>query len=425
MKKSHILALSCLGGVLIIAVMVVQFFWIRAALQINESEFEQTVTIALRQVAEKIAAHNKHMFQMSNPVTKVNDHTYLVDVKSEINAELLHFYLIQKFDFYNIDFDLEYGIYDCDDNKLYFCNFIEKGRNVEDYTWTDLPKFEGLEYYFTVTFPRKPLLSMHNTPMWMITSLILVLVVGFFIYAMYVVLAQRSLSSVQRDFINNMTHEFKTPIATISAIQQVLLRPENEGDTDKVNRYLKVIGAETSRLNEQVEKVLSINKLESNTFVLNKEPVQIHKLIDDLIARFTDVANALQIEIAADLNALSDIVTADHFHLTNILNNLLDNAIKYGGQNSKITIATLTVQNAICISIKDEGPGLTKKEVNKIFHKFYRVSTGNVHNVKGFGIGLFYVKKIVEAHHWKISVNSEKGKGSKFILKIPQTQQHG
>lgn len=420
MKTSHIFYLSCFGGLAIAAVLLVQFFWVKAALDINESQFEQTVTIALRQVAEEITSGDKYRIQHQNPVKKVNANNYLVEVNSEIDAELLNFYLIQKFEYFDIDFDLEYGIYDCFSGEMVYCNHIKKGSTISDYSYSDLPRFEDMDYYFTVSFPKKPLLSMHKTPMWLATSIILMIVIAFFIYALYVVFAQRSLSRVQRDFINNMTHEFKTPISTISAIQQVLLRPENETKVDQRRNYLGIIGTEAARLNAQVEKVLSITKVENKNFILTKDQIHAHQILREVIYKNSNLAETQNVAVEGNFKAKDDLILADQVHFSNIAFNLVDNGIKYAGRGSKITLSTFNRGDNFILSVKDNGPGISQKEIKKIFDKFYRVHTGNVHDVKGFGIGLFYVKKVVEAHNWKIKVISEKNKGSDFIITIPQ-----
>lgn len=422
MERKHVFYLSILGGLAILAVLIVQLFWVRAAININESHFERTVTMALTNVAEKISADGGKRFQQFNPVKKIDPNNYIVEVNSEINAELLHYYLIQEFNYFNIEFDFEYGIYDCYEDEMVFCDFIRAGTTIETIEWSELPTFDGMDYYFSVSFPTKPILAMHNTPMWAVTSFILMLVILFFIYAMYVVMTQQSASRVQRDFINNMTHEFKTPISTISVIQEVLATSGAGEDKEKRKKYLGIIGTEAQRLNEQVEKVLNITRVEKKTFDLYKEGISLHELMDDVTERLFELANSNDITIEKDFSAEDDLIKADSVHFTNVLFNLIDNAIKYAGKGSVISLTTEEKPKNLILTISDNGVGMDPKDRKRIFDKFYRVSTGNVHNVKGFGLGLFYVKKVIDAHGWNIQVQSEKGKGTTFTIKIPKTK---
>ena len=396
--------------------MVIQIFWVRAALEINESQFDQRVHTALRQVAERVAVKNKQQFLHRNPVIRVDENNYVVNINSEIDAEQLEHYLITTFDYYNIRQDIDYGIYDCASSTMLYCNYISK--EVKNVAHPDLPKFENIDYYFTVRFPHKAIMSMNNIPMWVITSVILMVVLFFFFYALYVVFNQRSITKMQRDFINNMTHEFKTPIATISVIQQILAQDLNI-DKERKSKYVDIVGTEILRLNDQVEKVLSITKIESNTLILNLEEISLHELLHRIIQNWMPRESGDSRKLISTLDANDDIISADLLHLTNVITNIIDNAVKYSALGKDVFIHSYNSHKALHLSIRDQGIGLNRKDAARIFDKFFRVSTDNIHNTKGFGLGLFYVKKIIEAHLWKIKVVSEPGKGSEFEIIIP------
>jgi len=417
-KGNHIKILTAFGIIAIISIFLIQIFWVRQAFSISESQFEHNITVALRQVAEKIAVKSKTDFLHRNPVIKINPRLYVVQVNSEIDATLLDYYLNTTFDYFGINQDIEYSIYSCENNDLVYCNYIQKRKPLKEVSTPDLPKFEGVDYYFSVSFPNYPIVSMHNIPMWMITSFVLVFLVLFFIYALFVVFAQKSITQVQREFINNMTHEFKTPIATISVIQQVISDPEIVKTPKRLATYTKIIGEEIRRLNEQVEKILNISILEKKQFELMKENVDVHEVIEQIIFNTTNLDFQKNIQINKDLKATSFIIAADSVHFTNVIHNILENAIKYSSHEADLNIITENINNTLTIAISDKGEGIDKKEMKKIFDKFYRVPKGNTHNVKGFGLGLFYVKQIVDAHRWKIDVESTPGEGSKFTLTI-------
>ena len=219
-----------------------------------------------------------------------------------------------------------------------------------------------------------------------------------------------------------MTHEFKTPIATISLAREILQDASIQQNPEKTNRYLGVIADESKRLSSQVENVLQAAKLDRKDVKLNFKSLDIHSIIEKVIRN-----SAVQVEnrggkIFTDLKANQTIIEGDQVHITSIISNLIDNANKYSPKIPRIEVQTQNTSNGIAIKFIDEGQGIPKKVVSKIFDKFYRVPTGNVHNVKGFGLGLSYVKSMVEAHHGTISVESEMGKGSIFTIKLPFKQ---
>lgn len=409
-----------MGVIAILFVFVIQVFWVRQAFMITENQFEHTVTAALRQVAEKIAVENKSAFLEKNPVIKVNPRLYIVQVNSEIDASLLDSTLIETFDYFRINQDVEYSIYSCQDNTMVYCNYIQKQKPQQKVTIDVLPKFEGLDYYFSVSFPHYPLVSMNNIPMWGITSVVLIFVILFFVYALFVVFYQRSVTKVQKEFINNMTHELKTPIATISVIQQVFAEPGIEKNPDRIKKYAKIAGEEINRLNNLVEKVLNISLLEKKEFTLNVQALSSHEIIQRISETFQHTDIDKKLFITTQLKASNDTVLADEVHFTNVLFNIIENAIKYSGEEACITISTRNENQQLYISVQDKGKGITPKEIKKIFDKFYRVSQGNTHNVKGFGLGLYYVRQIIRAHKWNILVDSTESDGTTFTIRIPQ-----
>lgn len=420
MRNRYIQILVIFGAISIAGIIIVQVYWIKEALHISESQFDQTVQVALRKVAEKIATKNATILNQENPVRKVNSNNYVVNVNSEIDAEILDYYLRSIFDYYNIDQDIEYGIFNCSSNEMVYCDYIQKHKPLKQPTEFDLPKFKDFIYYFSVSFPNKSISSLHNVQMWLITSVILMIVILFFVFSLFVVFRQRLLSQIQRDFINNMTHEFKTPISTISITHQVISDPDIVNNPQRLSTYSGIVGAEVKRLDELVEKVLNMAKIEKSQFELNKETLHLNDVIRNIVQNVISNGQYEKPNIHLDLKVDDDAIEADKVHFTNIIFNILDNAIKYSEDNTRIDIGTELVRGKIRLSIRDYGPGMNKKEVKKVFDKFYRISTGNVHTVKGFGLGLYYVRKIIDAHRWKIVLESEPGKGSNFIIIIPQ-----
>jgi two-component system phosphate regulon sensor histidine kinase PhoR len=233
-----------------------------------------------------------------------------------------------------------------------------------------------------------------------------------------VILKQKRLSEVQRDFVNNMTHEFKTPIATIDVSADLIANPKILVKPEAIVNYANIIKTQNNRLKSQIEKVLQMAAMDRGKLKLNKEVIDLHQLVQEAVKSF-NLKDQAEITVNLEADDTCKCVMADKVHLTNIIYNLLDNAVKYVDGYPKIKIQTHQVKNQITLSIQDNGIGIGKEHQRKVFEKFFRVPTGNVHNVKGFGLGLNYVKQIVKAHKWKINLASEIGKGSTFTITMP------
>ncbi len=258
--------------------------------------------------------------------------------------------------------------------------------------------------------------------MWglLLVSLAFMLTLIFsFYYTISTIFQQKKLSEIKNDFISNMTHEFKTPISTISLAVEVLNDKSVEKSQERITNYVKMIGDENKRLSLLVENILQTAILDKGEFKLKIQPIDIHTLIEQTFINIKLQVDNKEGEIASQLNAAKTIVNADRVHITNILFNLIDNALKYSKENPNIIVSTRNDDEGIFISVKDNGIGISKENQKRIFDTMYRVPTGNIHNVKGFGLGLSYVKAVVEKHGGSIKVESELGKGSVFTLYLP------
>lgn len=281
----------------------------------------------------------------------------------------------------------------------------------------------GKENYLTVYFPQKSTHIIREVWLPISSSIVFILVIiSCFIYAIKVIIRQKALSDTKNDFINNMTHEFKTPLATVSLAVEALQDPELSSQDKFRSRYLGIIKDENKRLVSQVENVLQAAALDKKDFNLKIELLNLAEILESTVGHF-----GLQVEKkGGQINFTNKLTTpfieGDLFHLSHIFNNLLDNANKYSPESPLITIEAKDDEDQVLITIKDEGIGMNKDAQRKIFDKFYRVPTGNVHDVKGFGLGLSYVKTMLEAHKGGIQVSSELGKGSSFTINLPKKQ---
>jgi two-component system phosphate regulon sensor histidine kinase PhoR len=248
----------------------------------------------------------------------------------------------------------------------------------------------------------------------------MLVVIFFFVYTLFVILKQRRLSEVQNDFINNMTHEFKTPLATIAISSEVLKDQSIVKNPERLLNYATIIENESQRLKQQVERVLQMAQTEKSDVGIRKENHDIHELIREALKNHSVSLTNKGGEVQLELKANNRMLLVDKLHFVNVISNLVDNAIKYCDREPRISITTLDKEGSIQIDVADNGIGINPENKKKIFTRFYRVPTGNLHNVKGFGLGLNYVKLIVEAHKGKIAVTSEPNKGSTFTILLPQ-----
>lgn len=257
---------------------------------------------------------------------------------------------------------------------------------------------------------------------WMIFGSVLftIIIVTAFALTIRTMFGQKKLSEIKSDFINNMTHELKTPLATISLAIDAIGNEKVMDNREKIRYFSGIIKEENKRMNKQVESILQSALLEKEELSLNLQPIDIHQLITSTVENLQLQLDGKNGKVHLQLNAHQPIINADEVHISNLIFNLLDNAIKYSKENLEVRIATSNTRRSLIISVADNGIGMSRDTVSRIFEKFYRAHTGNVHNVKGFGLGLSYVKAIVDAHKGKIKVESIMGKGSRFTLEFPQ-----
>jgi two-component system, OmpR family, phosphate regulon sensor histidine kinase PhoR len=419
MSRNQIRFVVILGSFAIIGIIIIQTYWMQRAWNTAEKQFNQSIFIALKNVAENLSAFNQTVLPNEHPVNQLSSNYFVVNTNSVIDVNILDYFLRTEFDKLNIETDYEYAIYDCHDDKMVYGNFVSaSGDDKSIELTTNLPKYSEYIYYFGVNFPSKTNSVIADMRIWFVFSVILLVSVIFFAYAIFIILRQKRLSELQKDFINNMTHEFKTPISSINTSADVIMHPEIIKTPERLRNYGEIIKKENRRLNNQVEKVLQIARIEKSGFELKKEHIDINEIIMD-VADNCKSNNGTNVLIHTNLAQNPPKIFADRLHFTNIIHNLLDNAIKYADKEPEIRISTLLHLPVLKIIIQDNGPGISREFQKKVFHKFYRIPTGNVHNVKGFGLGLYYVKNICHAHRWNIQLLSEVNKGATFIIEIP------
>ncbi|HEY0652514.1 MAG TPA: HAMP domain-containing sensor histidine kinase [Chryseosolibacter sp.] len=428
MKSSSIRFIVILATICIVGITITQLYWVRRAFDLKEAEFERTVNAALFNVAYQIFDINHTPSPAMNPVKQVSTNYFVVMVNGEVDSNLLEYLLKTEFEKRNIKYDFEYGVYDCSSEKMKYGDYVslqtasektalpaanEKGKIKK------LPAYSHYAYYFGVQFPNHEGHLINQMGIWSFSSVVLLVVILFFGYTLFVILKQKRLSEIQKDFINNMTHEFKTPISTIAVSTEVLKDPNIVHQPERLLNYTTIIEKENTRLKQQVERVLQMARLDRDDIGLKKEMVDVHQIIQEAIRNTSTALHERQGTIECELNATRHTFEADKLHLTNVLYNLIDNAIKYCKAEPRIVIRTKDSNKHLLLEVEDNGIGISAENQKRVFQKFFRVPTGNVHDVKGFGIGLNYVKSIIEAHKGNIKLESDLGKGCIFKISIP------
>ncbi|MEQ8520704.1 MAG: HAMP domain-containing sensor histidine kinase [Vicingaceae bacterium] len=402
--------------------MAIQVYWVQKAFDLEERQFNQRVHVAMSNVAKEIQTLNSEANQALEPVKQLSSNYFIASINDTLHPYLLESLLRNEFDRRNIKIDFEYVIYDCFTDSIVYSQYVsmEEDKIPETSSQNKL-NWQRDGHYFGVYFPGKQSYMVNQMGIWIFSSTVLFFVFIYFAYTTTIILRQKRLSEIRTDFINNLTHEFKTPISTISLSTEVILNDETLGQPEKIKQYAEIIRQENNRLKIQVDRVLQLATLDNKNIVLNREIQDVNKIIKEAIKGFSLILIERKGKIESSFSAHHSHALIDHLHFSNIIYNLLDNAIKYSPNEPKIRVSTRNVNRNIEISIEDQGIGIDRQQFKYVFDKFYRVPTGNLHDVKGFGLGLNYVKTVIELHEGKIHLESEVGKGSKFDLTLPYT----
>lgn len=344
-------------------------------------------------------------------------------ISERVNHEMMDTLLTQAFANQGIDLPFDYGVIDLKADSVVLSSVQETPLLKASPYKVGLFRMDmniPQPAMLTVNFPQKSTFLLRKVGATLAASILVLGVILYcFVYAVRTILRQKKLSEIKNDFINNMTHEFKTPVATVSLAVEAL-QDNSLGDLpDMRQRYLQIIRDENTRLGMQVEKVLQIATLDRRDFKLKIERIDVHEVIAQVLDKINLQVAHREGKLETKLEASSSEVEADPLHLSNIIFNLVDNANKYSPQAPEISVATRSQKDGLWLTVADKGMGMTREVLAKIFDKFYRVPTGNVHDVKGFGLGLAYVKTMVEAHKGEVRVKSQPNQGSMFEIFIP------
>jgi len=394
-----------------------QLLTLTQAYAFEKKEIGEKIHFALQDVVNQIHKDNETELPIENQIKKVSEDYYIVNVNDAFDATVLEYYLKTEFQKVKLNIDFEYAIYNCGSDEMMYGNYIsasdtEKAKCAKCFT-----KKAGLVYYFAVRFPQLKYNYVASLNQYWIYTSVLVLVLVIYVYSVLLLLKQKKYTELQTDFINNMTHEFKTPISSILIASNYASGQTEIKENPKLSKYMQLIIEQSNKLNQHIEKILHIAKSDTNSMVLEKSKFNLLDTISN--ARETILLkhnNQIIIDIEAQKGEY--LIEADEFHVSNVIYNILDNAAKYNDNDPKVTIKISELPKEIKIEFIDNGIGIEPSELNAIFDKFYRISTIKRNEVGGFGLGLFYVKRICSLHNWKIAIANNENSGIKVSISI-------
>ncbi|EJL68033.1 sensor histidine kinase [Chryseobacterium populi] len=411
-KKLNIII--TLGFVAIIGILIAQLLWTRQAYNLEDKKFNQTVNIALLGVVEKLSGGKTSFTE--NPVQNISNDYYVVNINNEFHPAVLEHYLRTEFNRFQINTNYVYAVYNCHSDKMIYGKYISKHQEHPDSKVIKFPKHKNLVYYFSIRFPDKTTYLISSLRFWYLLTFALIIILLVYVYSIYTIIQQKKFSELQRDFINNMTHEFKTPLSSILLASEALTKQELIKENPKLETYTSIITDQSYKLNNHIEKILNIARHDASGLSLKSQKIVLFPFISQIADTIKQKNENLTIQIDIEENIS---IIADEFHLTNIIYNILDNSIKYCETKPGIIISSFKDSKGLYLKFKDNGIGIPAKNIPHIFDKFYRVNTKKSHEVNGFGLGLFYVKKIVQQHNWKISVENNPDEGITITLFAP------
>lgn len=409
MKNRHLRIVIVWGTVVLSCLIVVQIYWFTKAFNVAEKQFDHSVQMALKKVADTMS--------MNPNIKKLSSSFFFVDTRSVLDDAELNHQLKKEFEIRDLGISYEVGIYRADDDTLVHGNYIEATQ--KKLLSEDAGQFRSYsgQKNFAVYFPQKKSYLAAQLDIWIFSTVMLLLMMGFFAYAIVSLLREKRFAELKNDFVNNMTHEFKTPVTNISIAAEILR--QKYGDKEEANVYLNILLKENEKLRQKIEQVLTGSKME-----YQKRPafaaMDVHELIKDCAEAFQLKIQERNGNMNLELNAQSQYIVGDREMLAQALNNIIDNAEKYSPRQPQITVRTIDNGKDIEIVVMDKGIGISNNTKARVFEKFFRVPTGNVHSVKGFGLGLSFVKSVIRKHRGYIRLFSVLNQGTEVRIVLPK-----
>ena len=412
-----IFASLSLGGLI-----TTQTFWVKNAIDLAEEQHDHRVDLALDDVLSELIDTSGVVYHNSGRMICTSDSADKGNIFNVLDTTELHRLLVKYINYHSLGNRFSYYIVKSSNDSVILCC----GEKVTNLAGMKVHKaclhcaFKQDYYHLAICFPNQATQTLMGMSLWLCLSTIFLIIVIFsFYYTITTIIKQKKISEIRDDLINNITHEFKTPIATISLASEVLLNSGDKLAKERTLKYAKIIYDENGRMRQQVDKVLQMAAMDRGELSLDMTIVKMNELITTVVNNLCLGHCDREVKVDYHLDAVNDSLTADPVQLANVITNLVNNSMKYSQGEILLTIRSRTEKSDYVFSVEDKGIGISRENIKYIFDKFYRVPTGDVHNVKGFGLGLYYVKTIIEAHKGKVIVESEVGKGTRFEVYLP------
>lgn len=409
MKNTHLRLLILFGTLVLTGLFIVQMYWFQRAFDAGAKQFDHSVQVALMRVADSVSAHAE--------VRKLSTNFYFVATGSSFSSEVVENLLQTEFTKRNLSLEYELGVYNAEDDTLVYGQYVEATRKHKLQQETLKKSQDDIIKNFAVYFPKKESYVIAQMDVWIFSTVALLLMVCFFSYAIATLLRERRFAEMKSDFIDNMTHEFKTPVTNIGITGEIIRTKVPRGAG--VDVYLDILLKENEKLRNKIERVLSGSYIDQKRKP-SLDPLDVHQLISECAKMFQLKIQERNGILQLDLHAKSSLIMGDRELLAQALNNLIDNAEKYSPNAPHIIVKTVDNEKAIEIHIADRGIGIPENLTKKVFEKFFRVQRGDVHNVKGFGLGLSFVKNVIQGHRGKVRLFSSGDEGTEVRIILPK-----
>ncbi len=408
MKNRHLRIVIVWGTLVLGSLIAIQLYWFTKAFNVAEKQFDHNVQMALKKVADSVSNRSE--------IKKFSSNFFFVDTHSELDDAELSKLLRTEFNTRDLDVHYELGIYRADDDTLVYGNYIEATQKKLLPNDGQLRSYSG-EKNFAIYFPRKVSYLAAQLDIWIFSTVILLLMMGFFAYAIASLLRERKFAELKSDFINNMTHEFKTPVTNINIAAEILKQKYSEIEGAGV--YLDILLKENDKLRNKIDQVLTGSQLDFKNRPAFTS-VDVHQLIKDCAEAFQLKIRQRSGDLNLELNAHSQFIFGDRELLVQAINNIIDNAEKYSPTVPRITVKTIDNGRDIEIRVIDNGIGIASDIRPRLFDKFFRVSTGDIHSVKGFGLGLSFVKSVIDKHRGQVQLHGALNVGTEVRILLPK-----
>jgi len=420
MRSSTLKWMVFVSALLVTTIITVQLYWLNKIYSFEQRQFNNSVVKSIRGLLEDVQLDDRPGADFQDLIEHPSPNTFLVHIDAMPANDSLVYYLSSELQYFEVLADCILGVYDNKKGEYVYQNYLPAvASHHPSKTDVQLPLIHKHYPYIHLYFPHREQYILSQLRFWIIAASLLLLVLIGFSASLFYLYQHKTLNEVQKDFVNNFTHEFKTPLAVIKIATDVLIGPSILQQPDRLRKYAAIVKEQAEHLQFQVERLLRTATSDKHMLQLDKKTFAVNDVIQEVLHQVEPMITEKNVKVDLELEEDSVKIRADRRHIAMVLVNLLENAIKYSAE-PHVIIRTSAVNDDYSISIKDNGVGIEKKYIRHLFKKFFRVPTGDVHNVKGFGLGLNFVKKVVDSHHGKIVVNSLPGIGTEFKIMLPK-----